>query len=97
YWTASLTLSFQVLWYVLVLTTPAFHTHLLLAATVFHAPTILASLTNGILLQISAPPAVTSWVATQNRLFSMCFTPILMVLVPLGGFVRFKWAGASQK
>jgi len=140
YWTASLALSFQILWYILVLTTPAFHTHILLAATVFHAPTILASLTNGVLLlrsrpylvrgrithframlragfsfgtadgllmaalglvviwlQISAPPAVTSWVATQNRLFSMCFTPILMVLVPLGGFIRVKWAGATPK
>ena len=140
YWTASLALSFQILWYVLVLTSPSFHTHILLAATVFHAPTILASLTNGMLLlrsrpyllrgrvthfrdmlragfsfgtadgllmgalglvviwlQISASPAVTSWVATQNRLFSMCFTPILMIMVPLGGFIRVKWAGASAK
>lgn len=140
YWTASLMLSFQILWYFLVLTTPAFHTHILLAATVFHAPTILASLTNGTLLlrsrpyllhgrvthfremlragfsfgtadgllmaalglvviwlQISESPSVTSWVATQNRLFAMCFTPILMVLVPLGGFIRIKWAGASPK
>jgi N-acetylglucosaminyldiphosphoundecaprenol N-acetyl-beta-D-mannosaminyltransferase len=27
----------------------------------------------------------------------MCLTPIIMVLVPLGGLIRVKWAGASAK
>ena len=140
YWTAGLALSLQIAWYSLILLAPPFRHHVLLAATVFHAPITLASITNGVLLlrarpyllrgraadprrmlragvsfgaaeglvmgalgvvviyfQETSTASVTAWFATQNRLFQMCLTPLLMILVPLGGFIRLKWAGASDR
>ncbi len=140
YWTAGLALSLQIAWYSLILLVPAFRHHILLAATVFHAPITLASITNGVLLlrgrpyllrgraadprgmlraglsfgaaeglvmgalgvvviylQATSTASVTAWFATQNRLFQMCLTPLLMILVPLGGFIRLKWAGAGDR
>ena len=140
YWTAGLALALQVGWYSLILLAPPFRHHILLAATVFHAPITLASITNGALLlrrrpwllrgraadpramlragfsfgaaeglvmgalgvvviylQATSTASVTAWFATQNRLFQMCLTPLLMILGPLGGFVRLKWAGAGDR
>jgi hypothetical protein len=140
YWTAGLALSLQITWYSLILLAPPFRHHVLLAATVFHAPITLASITNGVLLlrkrpwllrgraadprrmlraglsfgaaeglvmgalgvvviylQATSTASVTAWFATQNRLFQMCLTPLLMILVPLGGFVRLKWASAGER
>jgi len=139
YWTAALGVVFQILWYALALAIPALTTHLLLAATIFHAPVALASLSNGLLLlrerpylldgrpqqfaqmiraafsfglaegtlgaglavmlvwfETHAPAPTAAWFATQIRLFQMCLTPILMVMVPLGSFVRLKWIGADE-
>jgi N-acetylglucosaminyldiphosphoundecaprenol N-acetyl-beta-D-mannosaminyltransferase len=138
YRTAALGVMFQILWYGLALAIPALTTHLLLAATIFHAPVVLASLSNGLLLlrerpylldgrprqfaamiraafsfglaegtlgaglalmlvwfETRAPAATTAWYATQVRLFQMCLTPLLMVMVPLGSFVRLKWTHAA--
>ena len=140
YWTAGLALSLQIAWYSLILLAPPFRHHVLLAATVFHAPITLASITNGALLvrarpyllrgraadprrmlraglsfgaaeglvmgalgvvviylQTTSTASVTAWFATQNRLFQMCLTPLLMILGPLGGFIRLKWAGAGDR
>ena len=140
YWTAGLALSLQIAWYSLILLAPPFRHHVLLAATVFHAPITLASITNGALLVRTRPyllrgraadprrmlraglsfgaaeglvmgalgvvviylqaistASVTAWFATQNRLFQMCLTPLLMILGPLGGFIRLKWTGAGDR
>ncbi|MFA6112695.1 MAG: hypothetical protein WC729_01855 [Sphingomonas sp.] len=140
YWTAGLGLGLQLFWYALLLLAPPFRHHVLLAATVFHAPTTVASIANGALLlrarpyllrgravdprkmlrtgasfgaaegllmgalsvvviylQATSTASVTAWFATQNRLFQMCLTPLMMVLMPLGGFVRLKWADAGDR
>lgn len=59
YWTALLTLGFQILCYSLALTVMGFATHILLAAAIFHAPVMLASLANGILLLRARPHLLT--------------------------------------
>ena len=140
YWTAGLGLGLQLFWYALLLLAPPFRHHVLLAATVFHAPTTVASIANGVLLlrarpyllrgraidprtmlragasfgaaegllmgalsvvviylQLTSTASVTAWFATQNRLFQMCLTPLMMVLVPLGGFIRLKWVDADDR
>nr|WP_299853779.1 WecB/TagA/CpsF family glycosyltransferase [Sphingomonas bacterium] len=44
-----------------------------------------------------ATPATTAWFATQTRLFQMCLSPLLMIILPLAAFIRITWVTASAE